>query len=341
MKKSFKFTAKKVDQAISEGLLQLGVEQHEVEINIISSGGLFKKAEVEIIMEVPDEVVPVKIEPVPMPTATPIAAAPPVEKPVKKEQQPKKEQPKKEKQAQQQQPQAEKPKKLFEKFADDSVAVAPAFATKYANNSGDSGNGNGAKGHKNGGASKKNQSSNQSQEPKTAKPKAVENGENGEIPAPRKRAEVAPATEEHAKRAADFLTGLLALTEFSNEVETSVENGLEVNMKAESAILIGKHGDMLEALQYVTSQVVNKGEEKYIPVGLDVLGYRAKRITTLQNIAQKMADKCVNLNRRIALEPMSSSDRRVVHTYLDTLEGITTRSQGFDPNRRIVIYPAK
>jgi len=334
MKKTFRFTAKKVDQAISEGLKTLGVEQHEVDINIISSGGFLKKAEVELILEVPDEVIPepvkvvsepaIKAEEKPAITEKPFKeqkAKQPLQKviPVKKE---------------------ESSKKLFEKFADEPIAT-PAFATKYADNSGET-----ASEKKNHKSKKPNKNGNNGNGKKSSSTKdrlfAMGIAEEGEIPkAPKKRAEIGEVTEMHTERALQFLKGLLSLTEFSSDLSCSAEGGLHVNLAAESAILIGKHGDMLEAIQYLTSQIVNKDEEKYIPVVVDVLGYRAKRTVTLQNLAQKMADRCLALNRRIGLEPMSSSDRRIVHTYLDKLGGIVTRSQGFEPNRRIVIYPSR
>ena len=339
MKKTFTFTAKKADQAIANGLKELGKEMHEVEINIISNGGFLKKAEVEIIIDMPEEQ---KAAPAPAPkveTAAPVGAAlsrplSAKEKPAKKEKEKSKEKPAVATKSE------EKPtKKLFEKFAEPaSSAATPAFATKYADKSGESSADNKKK------KDNKKPSSSSAKataSPKKAEPKAANATDSEETPKPKKRAETAPSTAEHAAKATEFLQGLLKLTEFTPELECETGDNLKVTLKAESAILIGKHGDMLDALQYLTSQVVNKDEEKYIPVVVDVLGYRAKRATTLQNIAQKMADKCINLNRRIALEPMTSSDRRIVHTYLDSLGGIVTRSQGFEPNRRIVIYPEK
>lgn len=329
MKKTFKFTAKKADQAIAAGLKELGKEMHEVEINIISNGGLFKKAEVEITIDMPEEKTSAPVS-APVAKSEKPASAEKKEEPKKAEKPSKKEKPAKAIEATKSE---EKPKKLFEKFAEPSSAAAttPAFATKYADKSGDSLENNKNK--------DSNKASNKKAEPKQTKVEATSHEQ--EPPKPRKRAETAPATEAHAAKASEFLSGLLKLTEFSPELECETGGDLKVTLKAESAILIGKHGDMLDALQYLTSQVINKDEEKYVPVVVDTLGYRAKRTTTLQNIAQKMADKCINLNRRIALEPMSSSDRRIVHTYLDSLGGIVTRSQGFEPNRRIVIYPEK
>ena len=365
MKKSFKFTAKKVEQAINEGLLALGVAMDEVEVNIISTGGLFKKAEIEIIMDVPE---PVAAD-VSAAKSTRQAAAPTTSAkkgnnaPSKKDNNRRGGNLPSEKVQHAHvaaDTQAAKPKKLFEKFADaPSHDAKPAFATKYSKETGES-FADALENYLPNSIEDKFPSSGDSLKNFNKKPnRHGKKGDRGNgnalharenhrrerddsIPRPeRKQRDKAEITPAHIERGTDFLTGLLALTEFDSGVTSETNEGITYKLAADSPILIGKHGDVLDALQYITAQVVNKGEEGYVPVTVDVLGYREKRAETLKKLAQKMADKCLSQNRRVGLEPMSNFDRRVIHTFLDQIDGVVTKSQGFDPNRRIVIYPER
>ena len=102
-------------------------------------------------------------------------------------------------------------------------------------------------------------------------------------------------------------------------------------------ILIGRRGETLDALQYLTSLQVNKGREGYIRVTLDTENYRAKREDSLRRLAQRMANRAVKTGRKVVLEPMNPYERRVLHTALQNHPAVTTHSEGEEPNRRVVI----
>ncbi|HLR02348.1 MAG TPA: RNA-binding cell elongation regulator Jag/EloR [Virgibacillus sp.] len=105
------------------------------------------------------------------------------------------------------------------------------------------------------------------------------------------------------------------------------------------AILIGKRGQTLNALQYIVQLVVNKGSDEYYAVTLDAEGYRARRKETLESLAFKMADKAKRIQKKVALEPMPAYERKIIHTALQAEEDIETYSDGNDPHRHIVIKP--
>ena len=104
-------------------------------------------------------------------------------------------------------------------------------------------------------------------------------------------------------------------------------------------ILIGRRGETLDALQYLTSLQVNRGGEDYIRVTLDSEGYRAKREDSLRRLANRMANRAKKPRRRVKLEPMNPYERRIIHTTLQKVEGVTTYSEGEEPYRKIVISP--
>ena len=121
-------------------------------------------------------------------------------------------------------------------------------------------------------------------------------------------------------------------------VDDSVENSLYIHMIGDTlGILIGRRGETLDALQYLTSLQVNKGREGYIRVTLDTENYRAKREDSLRRLAQRMANRAQKTGRRVVLEPMNPYERRVLHTALQNHPAVTTHSEGEEPNRRVVI----
>lgn len=102
-------------------------------------------------------------------------------------------------------------------------------------------------------------------------------------------------------------------------------------------ILIGRRGNTLDAVQYLLSLIVNKDRENYIKVLVDTKGYRKKREETLIRLAHKMADKAKYSKRPVRLEPMNPYERRIIHSALQNVEGVTTHSEGEEPYRRVVI----
>ena len=107
-------------------------------------------------------------------------------------------------------------------------------------------------------------------------------------------------------------------------------------------MLIGHHGETLDAIQYLSNLAVNRqneanGEDSP-KITVDIEGYRARREDTLRAVAKRTADKVVRFRRNIALEPMTPYERRIVHACLQDFKGVTTSSTGTDEDRRVVIY---
>lgn len=106
---------------------------------------------------------------------------------------------------------------------------------------------------------------------------------------------------------------------------------------SDMGILIGKRGNTLDSLQYLLSLAVNKDRDSYLKVILDSEGYRGKREETLKKLANKMADKALYSKRPVKLEPMNPYERRIIHSALQNVNGVTTYSEGTEPYRRVVI----
>lgn len=122
------------------------------------------------------------------------------------------------------------------------------------------------------------------------------------------------------------------------------ENGLRLCIDAETmGLLIGRRGETLDAMQYLVSLVANKNrkEEGYIRVTLDTEGYRSRREETLKRLARKNATQVRQTGRAIAMEPMNPYERRILHSALQGFSGVSTHSEGEEPNRHVVITPAK
>ena len=105
------------------------------------------------------------------------------------------------------------------------------------------------------------------------------------------------------------------------------------------ALLIGKRGATLNALQYLVQLVLNKDGKHYYRVLLDAEGYRGRREETLQSLAIKMADKAKRLNKKVALEPMPAFERKIIHSMLQDRKDVSTYSDGVEPHRYIVVKP--
>lgn len=111
---------------------------------------------------------------------------------------------------------------------------------------------------------------------------------------------------------------------------------IDINGK-DSGTVIGKRGQTLDAIQYLTRLVVNKDDEKYKRVVVDAENYRAKREKTLEQLANRLADKVVRTKKSVRLEPMNPYERKIIHATLQGNPKITTRSEGEEPYRRVII----
>ncbi len=137
-----------------------------------------------------------------------------------------------------------------------------------------------------------------------------------------------------------FLQELTRLmdVQVSVHVLTDNEGNIRVNMQGDTlGILIGRRGETLDALQYLTGLHLNRGKEQYIRVTLDSEGYRAKREDALIRLATRMANRAQRTGRKVSLEPMNPYERRILHSALQNHEGIATHSEGEEPNRHVVI----
>ena len=110
---------------------------------------------------------------------------------------------------------------------------------------------------------------------------------------------------------------------------------------ADAGVLIGHHGDTLDAFQYLVNLAANKkesDERKYTRISVDIENYREKREQTLRALADRMAQKVKKTGRSVTLEPMNAYERRIIHAQVQGIAGVSTNSVGAEGNRRVVIY---
>ena len=151
--------------------------------------------------------------------------------------------------------------------------------------------------------------------------------------------------ESPLKKAEDYLSSVIKSLGIEAELKGSYEDetvNIEIVGDSDSVgKIIGRRGDTLDAIQYLTSLVVNKDEKEYIRVTLDTENYREKREETLKKLAKRMANVCLKTRRNVTLEPMNPNERRIIHSALQNYRNVTTYSTGQDPNRCIVITTKK
>ena len=143
------------------------------------------------------------------------------------------------------------------------------------------------------------------------------------------------------ERAVEFLEGLLGLIAAeATPVLIREEEKIEIELQAENTHgIIGRRGETLDAIQQLTSYAVNHSQSKRVRIHIDAEGYRAKREETLERLARKMAMKVVKAHRSMTLEPMNPYERRIIHAALLDSDEVTTKSEGKEPARFVVIIP--
>ena len=154
-----------------------------------------------------------------------------------------------------------------------------------------------------------------------------------------KQPKVPANPEEAIRRAETFLKEMFRTMEMEVEITSSFEDDtLSVDIAGEDmGILIGKRGQTLDSLQYLTSLVVNKGKASYVRVKLDTEDYRNRRKATLENLAKNIAFKVKKTRRPVFLEPMNPYERRIIHSALQNDPYVTTHSEGDEPCRKVVV----
>lgn len=159
-----------------------------------------------------------------------------------------------------------------------------------------------------------------------------------ETKAPEKAAMTADNGEFAEIRA--FLDGLLKRMGVKADIEITRRDGksIVVNLSGSNmGAVIGRRGETLDAIQHLTNYVINRGSDKHMHICVDAESYRAKREESLVRLAEKMAAKVIKYKRSMALEPMNSYERHIIHAALQDYEGVSTSSTGTEPNRRVVV----
>lgn len=150
----------------------------------------------------------------------------------------------------------------------------------------------------------------------------------------------APANKEEVEKSAyEFLQGVFKAMEMNVEIKAEFsDDTLSVDLNGDDmGVLIGKRGQTLDSLQYLTSLVVNKGKTSYTRVKLDTENYRNRRKETLENLARNIAFKVKKTKRPVFLEPMNPYERRIIHSALQNDPYVTTHSEGEEPYRKVVV----
>ena len=148
------------------------------------------------------------------------------------------------------------------------------------------------------------------------------------------------AAGSQEKEVESFLRGLLERmgVECTIDISEREGGGLEVKLDGpDMGAVIGRRGETLDAIQHLVNYAVNRGSDKRMHISVDAEGYRSKREESLVHLAHKMAAKAIKYKRSMALEPMNSYERHVIHTALQDYEGVSTSSTGVEPNRRVVV----
>ena len=308
--KQYEFSARTQDEAVEMGLQELGVSIADVDIQVVEEGskglfGLFGSRPVKVRLTLKDA------------EEDPLADLLEDKKPAKPQAEPEKKQEKK----------AEKKadKKPVEKKAEEKK---PAPEKKKAEKKPEP-------------AEKKEQEEKPAKQEKPAVKAEIRPMEKPEVTmiAAEELTDDSPAGTAHA-----FLAELTKLmgVDVTIDMGTDAEGNVYGYINGDTlGILIGRRGETLDAVQYLTSLKVNRGREGYTRVTLDTENYRAKREDTLIRLANRMANRALRTGRKVSLEPMNPYERRIIHYALQQTEGVTTHSEGEEPNRHVVITNKK
>ena len=149
--------------------------------------------------------------------------------------------------------------------------------------------------------------------------------------------EVADTQRDKVER---YLRGLLDCMGVEADIELTEREGGGINANLSGSgmgAVIGRRGETLDAIQHLVNYSVNRGNDKRMHISVDAENYRTKREDSLVHLAEKMAAKAIKYKRSMALEPMNSYERHVIHTALQNYEGVSTASTGVESNRRVVV----
>lgn len=158
---------------------------------------------------------------------------------------------------------------------------------------------------------------------------------------PKKEVELAKVEPQTIETCEKFIYDVMNAMGMDDVKVTSVvdeEGALSINMEGSNmGILIGKRGQTLDSLQYLTNRVANKMQDGYVRVKLDTEDYRRRRKDTLENLAKNIASKVKRTRKTVSLEPMNPYERRIIHSALQSDPAVSTHSEGEEPYRRVVV----
>lgn len=158
---------------------------------------------------------------------------------------------------------------------------------------------------------------------------------------PKKEVELAKVEPQTIETCEKFIYDVMNAMGMDDVKVTSAvdeEGALSINMEGSNmGILIGKRGQTLDSLQYLTNRVANKMQDGYVRVKLDTEDYRRRRKETLENLAKNIASKVKRTRKTVSLEPMNPYERRIIHSALQSDPAVSTHSEGEEPYRRVVV----
>lgn len=142
-----------------------------------------------------------------------------------------------------------------------------------------------------------------------------------------------------AEVAAEYIRNILSCMDINAElVITENEDGAVIDITGDTTgAVIGRRGETLDAIQYLASMTANRSDKEYYRISLDSCGYREKRKAILEELAQKIAKTVLRTGRTSTLEPMNPYERRIIHSAISEIEGVTSKSIGEEPYRKVVI----
>ena len=176
----------------------------------------------------------------------------------------------------------------------------------------------------------------------------IEKGSSGFLGIGSKSAVIQAKKNESVEEiATEFLNKVFDAMELTVKIDLQIEEGekentININVIGDDmGILIGKRGQTLDSLQYLVSLVVNKDSDKFHRVKLDTENYRERRKATLENLAKNISLKVKRIKKPVALEPMNPYERRIIHSALQNDRYCTTKSEGEEPYRHVVVMLKK
>lgn len=316
--KTIEVTAKKVEDAIKQGLIELGQENDDdVDVEVVDQGGLFRKAKVRLTLKTEDAPVQ-KAEQ----KSEPVKASEPQKTEQKTEPQKAEQKSEKPSDVKTAKTPAQKPIREEKAKPKEQAKSVDKTAPKTSETAESKKGADNVANEKSGEREQKQQNKRREREFKAPK----------------------PVDPEAARRAEEFVIGLVERMGIEATAESDCTEGLVISFKTadvRDGSMIGHRGETLDSIQYLTELAVRIDGDEFVRLTVDCNGYRSRRKETIERLARRQADEAVRRNRKVRLEPMERIDRRTVHSALSEDERVNTYSEGKEPYRCIVIVPKR